>query len=118
MRGGGGGRRPIRPNQPETLGARARLAFQMIPKALGLVWQATPRFATTNAVLTVVQGILPAITLYFSKAIVEGVILAIRVQTLAQTQHVLTLVALWFGIQLLASLLQTVNQLINSLQSD
>jgi len=110
--------RPVRPNQPETFRARARLAFQMIPKALGLVWEATPRFATTNAVLTVVQGVLPAITLYFSKAIVDGVIKAFQVQTRVQTQHVLTLVALWFGVQLLASLLQTVSQLVSSLQSD
>ncbi len=110
--------RPVRPNQPETFRARARLAFQMIPKALGLVWEATPRFATTNAILTVVQGVLPAITLYFSKAIVDGVIKAFQVQTHAQTQYVLTLVALWFGVQLLASLLQTVSQLVTSLQSD
>lgn len=112
------GGRPIRPNQPETFGARARLAFQMIPKALGLVWQATPRFATTNAILTVVQGVLPAITLYFSKAIVDGVITALRVQTRVETQHILVLVALWFVVQLLASLLQTVSQLVTSLQSD
>ncbi|MCA1667300.1 MAG: ABC transporter ATP-binding protein/permease [Thermomicrobia bacterium] len=110
--------RPVRPNQPETFRARARLAFQMIPKALALVWEATPRFATTNAILTVVQGVLPAITLYFSKAIVDGVINAFQVQTRAQTQYVLTLVALWFGVQLLASLLQTVSQLMTSLQSD
>ncbi|MGI8687689.1 MAG: ABC transporter ATP-binding protein [Thermomicrobiales bacterium] len=110
--------RPVRPNQPETFRARARLAFQMIPKALGLVWEATPRFATTNALLTVVQGVLPAITLYFSKAIVDGVIKAFQVQTRAQTQYVLTLVALWFGVQLLASLLQTVSTLVTSLQSD
>ncbi|MDQ6905921.1 MAG: ABC transporter ATP-binding protein/permease [Chloroflexota bacterium] len=110
--------RPVRPNQPETIRARARLAFQMIPKALGLVWEATPRYATTNAVLTVVQGILPAITLYFSKAIVDGVIRAFQVQTRVQTQHVLILVALWFGVQLLAALLQTISQLVSSLQSD
>ncbi|MHB8647301.1 MAG: ABC transporter ATP-binding protein, partial [Thermomicrobiales bacterium] len=110
--------RPVRPNQPDTFGARARLAFQMIPKALGLVWEATPRFATTNALLTVVQGVLPAITLFFSKAIVDGVIKAFQVQTRAETQHVLILVALWFGVQLLASLLQTVSQLVTSLQSD
>lgn len=98
--------------------ARARLAVRMVPKALGLVWEATPRFATTNALLTVVQGILPAITLYFSKAIVDGVIEAFRVQTRAETSHVVLLVALWFGVQLLSSLLQTVSQLVTSLQSD
>jgi len=116
--------RPVRPNQPETFRARARLAFQMIPKALGLVWEATPRFATTNGILTIVQGVLPAITLYFTKAIVDDAAAAFfrvthqQIQTRAQTQYVLVLVALWFGVQLLASLLQTVSQLVTSLQSD
>src|SRR5947209_9647826 len=110
--------RPVRPNQPETWSARARLTFQMIPRALGLVWRATPRFAATNAALTVVQGILPAITIYFSKVIVDGVITAFRTQTRADTQHVLTVVVLWFGVQLLSSLLQTLGQLITSLQTD
>jgi ATP-binding cassette subfamily B protein len=118
MRRGGGDRRPVRPNQPETWRARARLSFQMVPRALGLVWQATPRFATAYAALTVVQVILPAITLFFSMSLVDGVIAAARVQTRAETQHVLVLVALWFGVQLLSSLLQTVSQLISSLQSD
>ena len=116
--GRGSDGRPVRPNQPETMRARARLAVRMVPKALGLVWEATPRFATTNALLTVVQGVLPAITLYFSKAIVDGVIEAFRVQTRAETSHVVLLVALWFGVQLLSSLLQTVSQLVTSLQSD
>ncbi|MDQ2784607.1 MAG: ABC transporter ATP-binding protein, partial [Chloroflexota bacterium] len=116
--------RPVRPNQPETFRARARLAFQMIPKALGLVWEATPRFATTNGILTVVQGLLPAITLYFTKAIVDDAAAAFfrvthqQIQTRAETQQVLILVALWFGVQLLASLLQTISQLVTSLQSD
>jgi ATP-binding cassette subfamily B protein len=110
--------RPVRPNQPETWGARARLTFQMIPKAIGLVWRATPRFAATNAVLTIVQGILPAITIYFSKTIVDGVITAYRTQSRADTQHVLILVVLWFSVQLLSSFLQTLGQLITSLQTD
>ena len=118
------GARPVRPNQPKTWRARAGLAFQMVPKAVGLVWEATPGFATGNAFLTVAQGVLPAITLYFSKAIVDGAAAAFfrmqahQPQTRAETQHVLTLVALWFGVQLLASLLQTMSQLISSLQSD
>src|SRR5438093_1083554 len=110
--------RPIRLNQPETFRARAQLALKMIPKALALVWRATPRFATANAILTIVQGILPAITLYFSKAIVDGVMTAFQVQARAATEHVIALVALWFGVQLLSALLQTVGQLISSLQSD
>ena len=38
----------------------------MIPRALGLVWEATPRYAAANGAITIVMGVLPAITLYFS----------------------------------------------------
>ena len=110
--------RPVRPNQPETWRARARLTFQMIPRALGLVWRATPRFATANALLTVVQGVIPAITIYFSKVIVDGVLVAGSERTRAATEQVLVLVALWFGVQLVGALLQSGNQLVTSLQSD
>ena len=61
---------------------------------------------------------MPAITLGLTKAIIDGVVSAARIQTHAQTQHVLMLVALWFGTQLVGSLLQTVSALVNSLQGD
>lgn len=115
------GGRPVLANQPQTLGARARLGLKMVPKALRLVWKATPGFATINAIVTVVQGVLPAIALYFSKAIVDGVIGDLPPQflsTRAKTEHIIVLVALWFGVQLLSSLLQTISQLITTLQSD
>jgi ATP-binding cassette subfamily B protein len=90
----------------------------MVPKALGLVWDATPGYAAANVLLTVVQGGLPAVAIWFTKAIVDGVVTAARVQTQAQTEHVLVLVALWFAVQLLSSLLGTLQQLVSSLQSD
>ena len=110
--------RPAHPPERETGRRRASLTFRMIPRALGLVWEATPRYAAANAALTVSQGVLPAITLYFSKLIVDGVITAASVHTRAATQHVLTLVVLWFGAQLLSSLLQTAGTLVTSLESD
>jgi hypothetical protein len=36
----------------------------------------------------------------------------------AENKHVLVLVALWFGLQLIMTLLQSINQLVSSLQSD
>jgi len=115
---GDGGNRPVRPNQPQTARERARLTFQMIPRALGLVWEATPRYATANAALTVVMGVLPAITLYFSKLIVDGVILAAQTQNPADATYVVQLVATWFGVLLFQSLLNSASNLLGSLQSD
>lgn len=90
----------------------------MIPRALDLVWKATPRYAVINGALTVVMGVLPAITLYFSKLIVDGVILAARTQTRADVSHVVTLVAVWFAVQLVQSGLSAASSLVTSLQSD
>ncbi len=98
--------------------SRVWLSSQMVPRALGLVWRATPRYATINAAITVVMGVLPAITLYFSKLIVDGVVVAARTQPHADTAHVLVLVAAWFAVQLFQSLLNTVSNLVSSLQSD
>jgi len=102
----------------ETARDRVRLTFQMIPKALSLVWRATPSFATANAALTVLQGTLPAVTIYLSKEIVDGVIIAFNMQTHVATQHVLALVTFWFGVQMVSSLLLILGQLITGLQAD
>lgn len=110
--------RPDGADQPETMRVRAALALRMIPKALALVWEATPGLATANAVLTAVQGILPAIGLYFSKTIVDGVIKAFQTQARSDAKDVLVLVGLWFGVQLVSYLLQTVLQVVSSLQND
>jgi ATP-binding cassette subfamily B protein len=106
------------PAAPVTLRGRARLALQTLPKAFGLVWKATPRLTLAHAILTVVQAFLPAVAIYFSKVIVDGVIHAAQAPSRVETEQVLLLVALWFAVQLLSSLLQTVNHLVGSLQSD
>jgi len=98
--------------------SRAHLIIQIAPRALGLVWQATPRYVTVNVAVTVVMGLLPAITLYFSKLIVDGVIGAARTQARADVMHVLVLVAAWFAVQIVQSALNTISNLISSLQSD
>jgi ATP-binding cassette subfamily B protein len=90
----------------------------MVPKAIALIWRATPRLAAANLFLTVLQGALPAVALYFSKVIVDGVVTAVQVHNRTETTHVLFMVSLWFGVQLFSSLIQTVNQFINSQQND
>ncbi len=82
------------------------------------MWQASPRSTIANASLTILQGVLPVIVLYVSKSIVDGVIKAFQTQAREDTRYVLLLVVGWFCIQLFVSLLQTMNQLVNTLQSD
>lgn len=106
------------PQVPPTILGRARLVLATVPKALGLVWAASPRLATAHVTLTVLQGALPAVTIWFSKAIVDGVVAAARSGIRADAVHVLVLVALWFGVQLLTAFLGALIQLVSSLQSD
>ena len=95
-----------------------RLSLRMMPRALGLMWQAAPRYAIVGAVITLLQGILPVISIYVSKLIIDGVVIAARMHTHAQTRHVLLLVALWFSVQLCASLTQTFSMCIIGLESE
>ena len=82
------------------------------------MWQAAPRYAIVGAVITLLQGILPVISIYVSKLIIDGVVIAARMHTHAQTRHVLLLVALWFSVQLCASLTQTFSMCIIGLESE
>lgn len=97
---------------------RAHMTSRMGLRALGLVWQSTPRYATANIILTVIQGVVPAITLYISRLIVDSVIEATRTRTRAEARHTLALILLWFGAQLFASFLATVSSLLGNLQRD
>ncbi len=59
-----------RPAEPRTLLGRIHLTFRMLLRACQLVWEASPSLAAVNGLITVAQGVLPAVTLYLSKSIV------------------------------------------------
>ena len=48
-----------------------------VPRALRLIWQATPRLTSAWAVILVVQGLLPAAIVYFTRLVVDGLVAAI-----------------------------------------
>ena len=105
--------RPGGPDLPRTLLGRAQLVLSMVPKALGLVWAAAPGLATANVILTTFQGVLPAVTIWFSKAIIDGVVTAARTGARADTAQVLVLAALWFGAQWLTALSGAILQFVD-----
>jgi hypothetical protein len=94
---------------------RAKVVARMVPKALRLVWAAGPGLATAQVVLTIIQGVLPAVAIWFTKAIVDGVVTAARTGARADSAQVLLLVALWFGAQLLTAITGAILQLASSL---
>jgi len=107
-----------RRKQPEKRPGRPQLAFRVVPQALALVWRASPRFTLLNALLTILQGVLPAILFSLSKNIVDGALQALRAQTRAGTQHVFFVVAFWIALQVVSAVLNALGTLITSLQSD
>src|SRR5215218_10558940 len=56
--------------------ALAQLPY--LPRALKLVWEVAQPWTTAWIVLLIVQGILPAATVYLTKLVVDGVVVALR----------------------------------------
>ncbi len=52
---------------------RARVFFQRINQAMRIVWRASPHWALVNLVMVLVQGVLPLVSLYLLKRIVDSV---------------------------------------------
>src|SRR5215207_6460770 len=63
------------------LGSKLRKALAQLPylpRALKFVWEVARPWTTAWIVLLIVQGILPAATVYLTKLVVDGVVLALR----------------------------------------
>jgi ATP-binding cassette subfamily B protein len=63
------------------LGTKLRKALGQLPylpRALKLVWEVARPWTITWIVLLIVQGLLPAATVYLTKLVVDGVVLAVR----------------------------------------
>ncbi|HEY8740009.1 MAG TPA: ABC transporter ATP-binding protein [Candidatus Dormibacteraeota bacterium] len=58
-----------------------RGTFLAMPRVFRLVWEASPRATLTLAVVTVVTGILPALTAYLGKLLINAVVAAIVIRS-------------------------------------
>src|SRR6185503_16557532 len=77
------------------------------PRTLRLIWQGAPKWTSAWAVLLVIQGILPALSVYLTKLLVDHLVLAINAK--GQWQEVwptLILVGITATVMLLADVLQ------------
>ena len=71
-----------------------------LPRALGLVWSVARPWTVVWVVLLIVQGLLPAATVYLTKLVVDGIVAAAR-NGASNIRHVLLLLLLLGGILLL-----------------
>jgi len=73
-----------------------------LPRALGLVWRVARPWTIAWAVLLIVQGLLPAATVYLTKLVVDGVVRTLKAGgSWPDIRAVLILVAALAGIMLL-----------------
>ncbi len=91
-------------------------AFTSLPRVLKIVWNAQPLSTLLLGLLNIAQGVVPALTAWVSKLLIDAVVLAIREKGgQGSLQVVIWLVVAQFGVQALSSLLQTLANIVQQL---
>ena len=89
-----------------------------LKRALQLVWQGSPKWTVASVVLVLVQGLLPLVTLYAMKLVVDAVAAGIAAPDKQKAfQHVMWLVAFAGGATLVNSMFASVSSLVNQAQA-
>ena len=98
-------------------GAAAQLPH--LPRALGLVWAAARSWTIAWLVLLIIQGLLPAATVYLTKLLVDALVAAVGAgSSWPSLRPVLSFAALMAGLMLLTELLRSVTSWIRAAQAD
>ena len=98
---------------------RAASQLPYLPRALGLVWAASRGWTVAWLALLVLQGLLPAATVYLTKALVDGLVQVVGAGFAWETIRPLLLTALLMGAVMLTSqLLGSVSGMIRMVQGE
>lgn len=103
------------------LASKLRGASSQLPylhRALGLVWAAAPRWTLAWAVLLVLQGLLPAATVYLTRALVDGLVTALDGGGWQRVGPSLVVAGLMAGVVLLGELLRSASGYVRTAQSE
>src|ERR1700687_6437551 len=75
-------------DKPKNIGERIKLirdsvrgTFLALPRVFKLVWEASPAATIALAIVTVAAGIIPAITAYLAKLLINAVVQAIIIRS-------------------------------------
>src|SRR5262245_37804848 len=97
---------------------RGRLVSTNLLRALGLVWESSPRWALASGALMLLQGLLPVVTLYLTKLVIDAVSLPeIATGDGGRFSHIVTLIALLGGITLASTVCSSVAGLVGGAQA-
>lgn len=90
-----------------------------LPRAFGLVWRVAKPWTIAWVVLLVIQGLLPAATVYLTKLVVDSVVYAINTGALwPDVRKVLILVAALAGIMLVMEVARSAINWIRTIQAE
>jgi len=71
-----------------------------MPRVLRLVWEASPPLTIVMGAVTIVSGLLPAVTAYLAKLLINSVLLAIEIHRNHSPDHTtLAVPVLWFTLR-------------------
>lgn len=87
-------------------------AFTSLPRVWRLVWSTHAFFTTVMALISLLRGFTPALSVYATKLVIDSVVNAIRTHF---TNAVWVFVGLQLGITLLSSLLSTLSNIVQQL---
>ncbi len=92
-------------------------ALHLLP-AFKLVWQSSPRWMIARAIALLLQGVLPLVSLFLLKLIIDQVALSAAVTDKAAAfQHALLLLLLLGGVMLFSSAVASIAELVNTAQT-
>lgn len=95
----------------------ARLGY--LPQTWRLIWAAAGRWTLVWAILLIVQGLLPAATVYITKLLVDNLVAAMKVGVVSESVRLIIVpAALMAGVLLLTELLQGILSWTRAIQSE
>ena len=104
------------PPSPPKLKQKIQRALQL-NRALKLIWQSSPTWTIARLILLTIQSILPLLSLYLMKVIIDTVAASLNTKTTALSQ-VFLLIALTGLINLIIALSSSLTELINTAQTE
>ena len=98
---------------------RASAQLPYVPRAFALVWAAARSWTLAWIALLVMQGLLPVVTVYLTRAVVDSLVAALRADgSWATVRPTPVLVALMAGLMLLTELLRSITGWMRTAQSE
>ena len=89
------------------------------PRTVGLIWVATRNLTLAWAILLIVQGLLPAVAVYLTRPLVDGLVLAVNAGGSWESIRPALLLAVYMGgVLLLTELVQSANSWIRTAQAE